>query len=268
MNYYDTLGVQKGASQDEIKKAYRSLAMKHHPDRGGDTAKFKEIQEAYDTLGDEQKRSGYDQPQQAYHQHNSGFGFPPGFDAFFGHSQFSDLFRPHRSRNRDLNFGTRISLEDAFYGKEMVFSFIKANGQEKIVNVKIPAGIHNGMTLRLSGMGDDTLSGLPAGDVLITVEVMNHHEFVRQGDDLIKEIDIDCFDAMLGSQINITTIDGKTLTGNVPAGTQHDAVMAIADHGMPNVNNSGSRGRLLLQLKIKIPTISEQQKEAIRKIIK
>lgn len=265
MNYYNTLGVQKDASQDEIKKAYRSLAMKHHPDRGGDTAKFKEIQEAYDTLGDDQKRSGYDQPQHTQQHH--GFGFPPGFDAFFGHTQFSDMFRPQRSRNRDLNFATRITLEDAFYGKEMVFSFLKANGQEKIVNVKIPAGMHHGMTLRLSGMGDDTLSGYPAGDVLITVEILQHHEFVRQGDDLIKEIEISCFEALLGSQINITTIDGKTLTGNVPAGTQYDAIMAIADHGMPNVNNSRSRGRLLLQLKIKIPTISEQQKEALRKII-
>lgn len=266
MSYYDTLGVPKTASQDEIKKAYRSLAMKHHPDRGGDTNKFKEIEEAYRTLSDDQKRSEYDQPQPQYA--NSPFGgFPAGFEAFFGHSHFGDMFRPRGPRNRDLNFQTRISLEDAFTGKDLVFSFIKANGQEKIVNVKIPAGIHSGMTLRLSGMGDDSLPGAPAGDVLLTVEILQHEYFTRQGDDLIRDVEISCFDAMLGSDIDITTIDDKKLNGNIPAGTQHDSVLAISGYGMPNINNPGSRGRLLIQLKIKIPLLSDQVKQSIRKII-
>jgi curved DNA-binding protein len=267
MNYYDTLGVNKSASQDDIKKAYRSLAMKHHPDRGGDTNKFKEIEEAYRVLSDDQKRAEYDQPQPQYTNNPFG-GFPQGFEAFFGHSQFGDMFRPRAPRNRDLNFQTRVSLEDAFYGKDLVFSFIKANGQEKIVNVKIPAGIHSGMTLRLSGMGDDSMPNVSPGDVLLTVEIMQHDKFIRQGDDLISDVEISCFDAILGSDIIINTIDGKKLTGNVPAGTQYDSVLAIAGYGMPNVNNANSRGRFLIQLKIKIPLLSEQDKNVIRSIVR
>ena len=116
-------------------------------------------------------------------------------------------------------------------------------------------------------MGDDSLSGMPAGDVLLTVEIMHHDEFTRQGDDLVKDVSITCFDAMLGSDIDIFTLDGKKLNGNIPAGTQHDSVLAIAGHGMPNINNPGSRGRLLIQLKIKIPVLSEQVKQSLRKII-
>jgi molecular chaperone DnaJ len=264
MDYYSTLGVNKDASQDEIKRAYRSAAMKHHPDRGGDTNKFKEIEEAYRTLGDEQKRAEYDQPTAQGFNHFAG-GMPPGFEAFFGH-QFSDLFRPQRPRNRDLNFHTRISLEDAFYGREIMVSFFKQNGQEKTLNVKIPAGIQSGMTVRLSGVGDDTLPGAPAGDILIRVEIIGHAEFKREGDDLIKDVEISCIGALLGQEVNIRTIDGKNFVGTIPAGSQPDSILAIANQGMPNMNNPNSRGRLLLNLKMFMPSVTEQQKQELRKI--
>lgn len=268
MDYYETLGVPKGAPDEDIKKAYRKLAMKYHPDRGGDAAKFKEVEEAYRILSDPQSRAEYDQPKQQYSSRMDGFGVPPGFEGFFHQfgGNFSDLFRPPRPRNRDLNFHTRITLEDAFNGRELVVNFFKANGQEKILNVKIPAGIQNGMTLRLQGVGDDSLPSAQAGDVLVTVEVIQHAEFKRQGDDLIKDIEVTCIDAMLGKEIAITTIEGKTLTGRVPPGTQPDSILNIPGQGMPNMNNPKSRGRLLLQIKMTVPTLNTQQAEQLRKI--
>lgn len=267
MDYYETLGVPKGASDEEIKKAYRKLAMKYHPDRGGDTAKFKEVEEAYRVLSDAEARAEYDTPKQNYGRMD-GFGVPPGFEGFFHQfgGNFSDLFRPQRPRNRDLNFHARVTLEDAFNGRELMVSFYKANGQEKILNVKIPPGIQNGMTLRLQGVGDDSLPHAQVGDVLVTIEVVQHPEFRRQGDDLIKDIEISCIDAMLGKEINIDTIDGKTLTGKVPPGTQPDSILNIPNQGMPNMNNPNSRGRLLLQIKMTVPHLNTQQAEQIRKI--
>jgi curved DNA-binding protein len=268
MDHYSTLGVPRNASQEDIKKAYRSLAMKHHPDRGGDTNKFKEIEEAYRVLGDPNSKAEYDQPKQQSRHMGGGFDVPPGFEGFFGQfgGNFSDLFRPQRPRNRDLNFHTRISLEDAFYGRELMVNFYKANGQEKILNVKIPAGIQNGMTLRLSGVGDDSMPHVPTGDVLVTIEIFPHPEFTRQGDDLIKDITIDCIDAMLGKEIEISTIDGKNLTGNIPPGTQPESILNISGHGMPNINNPASRGRLLLQIKMTVPNLNTSQRDHLSKL--
>ena len=268
MNYYETLGVPKHASSDEIKKAYRSAAMKHHPDRGGDAGKFKEIEEAYRTLSDDQARAQYDQPQPNYHHY--GNGAPAGFESFFSAfgPEFSNMFRPQRVRNRDLNFQTKIQLEDSFFGRDIVLQFFKANGQEKVVNVTIPKGIHSGQTLRLSGVGDDSLPSAPAGDVLVNVEILPHREFRREGDDLIKDIEISCFDAILGAEIQIQTLDQKTFNGTIPAGTQPDSILNINGQGMPNINNPAVRGRLLLNIKMTIPKLDESQKNILRQIVR
>lgn len=271
MDYYETLGVNRNASQDEIKKAYRSLAMKHHPDRGGDTNKFKEIEEAYRTLSDEQKKAEYDNPHAQFGGDGFHFNFNDnGFEQFFGgFGPFGNMFHRHQPRpprNRDLNFHTRITLEDSFYGKEMVVNFFKADGKEKMLNVKIPPGIQHGMTLRLGGVGDDSVTQAAPGDVLITVEIAPHHEYKRQGDDLIKDIEISAIDAIIGKEINITTIDGKNFTGAIPPGTQPDAFLAIAGQGMPNINNQNSRGRLLLNIKITIPHLTDDQISQLKRI--
>jgi molecular chaperone DnaJ len=274
MDHYQTLGINRSASQDEIKRAYRKLASQHHPDKGGDTKKFQEIQTAYDVLGNDQKRAEYDNPQpQGMHFNFNGNDVPPGFEQFFaGFGPFGNMFgqRPQQrqQRNRDLNFHTRITLEEAFDGKEMLVNFFKANGEEKMFNVKIPAGIHNGMTVRLKGVGDDSVSNMPPGDVLLTVEVIPHSEFRREGDDLIRNIEISVIDALLGKEVLIKTIDGKTFTGNIPAGTQPDSMLGVPNQGMPNVNNSNSRGRLLLQIKMIVPQLTEEQKTNLRKIFK
>jgi curved DNA-binding protein len=266
-NYYETLGVSRTATDDEIKRAYRSAAMKHHPDRGGDAGKFQEIQAAYATLSDPNKRSQYDNPapQGGFHFHG-----PEGFEQFFGQgSPFGDIFGFHQRRpqgNRNIQLQTAISLEEAFYGKEMLASVTLPSGHEQTVNITIPKGIHEGTTLKLQGMGDDSQIGAPRGDMLLSVQIQNHPVFKRQGDDLIQEHVIDCFDALLGGTITVKGIDGKQLETNIPAGVQHDAILSLNGHGMPNFNNHTRRGRLLIRIKIKIPTLSEEQKSNLRQL--
>ena len=273
VDYYNALGVQKGATDEEIKKAYRKLAMKHHPDRGGDQAEFQKIQEAYATLSDPQKRQQYDNPApQGFHQFG---GMPPGFEdimsqMFGGGGGFNDIFgrRAQPVRNRTMNLHTQVTLEEAFHGKELIATIQLPSGREQLLEVKIPAGIRNGTVLRLSGMGDDSVSNVPRGDIHLTVDVMPHRKFRRENDDLVMTVDITCFDAVLGKTIQFETIDGKTLETTIPAGLQPKQTMAVQGHGMPNMSNPLLKGRLLIEFNITIPrTLTDEQKEALRKII-
>jgi curved DNA-binding protein len=268
-NYYQILGIEKTASDDEIKRAYRKMAMRHHPDRGGDQSEFQKIQEAYSVLSDPAKRQQYDNPQpQPQFHHFHGGGMPPGFEDLF--RQFGVNFGfgspfQQQPRNRNLNLQTTITLEDALNGKEILANITLPNGKENIVNVKIPPGIHDGSTLRLRELGDDTIPGMPRGDVHLTIHVIPHKEFQRHGDDLVKEIEINAFDAMLGRTLSVYTLDQRLLEVNIPSGTQHGTTLSVQGHGMPNVNDARFRGRLLLSLKIVIPTLNLEQIELIKK---
>jgi molecular chaperone DnaJ len=277
-DYYSTLGVNKSASDAEIKQAYRRMANQHHPDKGGDTNTFQKIQEAYATLGDPNKRAEYDNPQPQFGgfpgQGGFGGGFPGGhpFGDFFAHfgggGPFGDMFGRHQPRNRTLNLETTISLEDAFNGKELVANVTLPNGRDQIINVKIPAGIHDGTTLRLAGMGEDTVPGVPRGDIHLTVRVAQHSKFVRDGDDLITEINLPIWSAILGEKVNITTIDSKKFEVTIPAGSQIDQVMSVQGAGMPNMNDSRFKGRLLIKIKYTVPNdLTEDQKNLLRKAI-
>ena len=270
-DYYSTLGISKDAGPDDIKRAYRKLASQHHPDKGGDTKKFQEIEEAYRTLSDPEKRAQYDNPQPQFH---GGFsGMPPGFEDIFsafggGSGPFGDIFgrRQQPPRNKTLNIQTKISLEEAFHGKELIASVRLPSGREQLIEVKIPAGIHDNTTLRLAGMGDDTFAQIPRGDIQLTIFVDSHASFQRQGDDLISTVEITCVDAMLGKNIYVDTIDGKTLEVKINPGTQPGNVIAAQGYGMPNINDNRFRGRLLMSIKMSVPTINDEQKEALKKL--
>jgi len=266
MDHYQTLGVDRNASQDDIKRAYRSLASKHHPDKGGDTVKFQEIQSAYATLSDEQKKAEYDNPQQQFHNG----GMPQGFEDIFGqmfgggNNPFGDIFGQRRQqprRNRTLNIQTEITLEEAFTGKDLIANLTLPSGRDQTLEVKIPAGVQDGMTLRLAGLGEDTVSDAPRGDIHLTVTVREHPIFQRQGDDLLIVKDINCIDAMLGKDITINTIDGRTLEVKIQPGTQHGSTLGAAGFGMPKVSDSRFKGRLLIRINITIPTnLTDAQK--------
>jgi DnaJ-class molecular chaperone len=270
-DYYNILGVTKNSSEDEIKKAYKKLAMKHHPDRGGDTAAFQRIQEAYATLSDPQKKQQYDNPQPQMHGFNFGGGFPPGFNGFdFGSmfGGFGDHLNYAHNRNKSLNVQTTITLEEAFTGKDLTANLKLPSGKNQTISVKIPAGIENGSTLRIHGLGDDSIPNVARGDVNLTIHVLPHASFQRQGDDLVSTIEISCIEAMLGTSVKIVTIDGKALDVKINQGIQPNQIMSVPSYGMPNVNDNKFKGRLLINVSITIPTmISEKQKELLNKFI-
>lgn len=266
-NYYSILGVAKTATQEEIKLAYRKLAMKFHPDRtGGDDTEFKKIQEAYATLGDESARSNYDSPGP---QTSNGFGgMPRGFEDFlaqFGHfGRFGSRNTP--TNNKSVSIQSTITLEDAFHGRQMIATVTLPSGKEQIIDIKIPAGIQDGTNIRLSGLGDDTNISAARGDIIIHVRVSNNTKFTRNGDDLLLPIEISMWDAVLGSTVLVETIDKKNLEIKINPGTQHGQLLAVSGAGMPNVGKNDTRGRLLLQVSVKIPTLlTEEQRTLIEK---
>jgi len=278
-DHYQTLGVDRNASPDDIKRAYRKLATQHHPDKGGDTAKFQEISAAYDILSNPEKKSQYDNPQPQWQNapggggspggfyFHTGGGVPPGFEDIF--AQFGMFGQRQQPRNRTLNIQTNISLEDAFYGKDLVANIGLPSGREQIVEIKIPVGTHDGLVLRLSGMGDDSVPNAPRGDIHLTVSVLEHPIFHRQGDDLHRKLEISCIDAMLGKTIQVDTIDGKTLEVTIQPGTQHGQTLAAAGYGMPKLNDNRYKGRLLMPVAITIPTfLTEEQKQILQQNFK
>jgi len=272
MDHYTTLGVDRNAGPEDIKQAYRKLAMKHHPDRnGGDDSKFKQLQEAYDTLSDPGKRQQYDNPMpQGFHG-----GPPPGFEDMFSHMfggnhPFGDIFgrRPQPVRNRNLNMQTDITFEESFFGKNLIATIQLPSGRDQVLEVKIPAGVADGTTLRLAGMGDDSIGNMPRGDIHLTVRVAPHPEYQRQGDDLVRSLSINCLDAILGKTVTFETIDRRRLEINITPGTQHGQTLAVQGYGMPNMSNSYMKGRLLLNINITIPTnLNQRQKDLIRQAL-
>ena len=268
MDYYSTLGLKRGASDADIKKAYRSMAMKHHPDRGGDEKKFKEISQAYDFLSDPEKRrmidAGMDPNQQGgFRQQGSPFEFHFGtgnMDDLFGNFGFGFGQRPMR-RNKTLSINVEITLEDVLAGKDINAEIGIPGGRQKVINIQIPPGIEHGQQIRYEGMGDNSIPDVRAGDLIVNVLIRNHATFKREGTSLIIEKQVSVWDALLGTSINIETLDQKTLSINVPAGTQPDTVMSCRGEGLPHMRTR-QRGNLLIKIKIVVPkelTISQKQ---------
>jgi DnaJ-class molecular chaperone len=269
-DYYSVLGITNTSSQEEIKQAYRKLAMKHHPDRtGGDDTEFKKIQEAYSVLGDEDSRRNYDSPKPQFNQEFGFGGIPPGFEDLFAH--FGNNFGPFANRqqpprNKSVSIQASVTLTDAFHGKELIATINLPSGKEQMIEVRIPAGIQDGTNLRLAGLGDNSYPNAPRGDIMVNVRIINNTKFTRNGDDLIFPIEISMWDAVLGSSIIVETIEHKTLEIKINPGTQHGQILAVQNAGMPNMNHPNIRGRLLLQTSVKIPTLlSDEQREFLEK---
>jgi len=268
IDYYQTLGVSENASPDEIKKAYRSLANKHHPDKGGDQAKFKDISVAYDNLSDPQKKADYDNQRR--------FGGGPqvrftteGFDPFsgmfggggnpFGQGHpFGDIFgqmhRQQMRRNRDLNITCQITLLDSYQGKQLEAQYQLPSGRSQTVVINVPAGIDNGSTIRYQGLGDDSMPGMPRGDLNVTIHIQQDHKFERRGDDLYTTVEISPIEAMVGCRKQIKTITGSNLDLDIRAGVETGVEFAVGNQGFQNIN-SKIKGRFVSVVKIKTPKV-------------
>jgi molecular chaperone DnaJ len=364
-DYYNILGVDKKASKDEIKKAFRTLAHKYHPDKkGGDAEKFKEINEAYTVLSDDQKRSQYDIYGQTFA--GSGAGGGGGFNGFQGNWEdfarqssfdfsgfangaqdgfsaqgfdlgdiFGEFFGSNRKsrvqRGRDISIDVELSFEEAIFGVERVILLNKVsvchvcngtggkrgtemincqtcNGKGKIremkrsifgsiemtrtcetcagagkvpkekcdfcnglgilkkeeeIKIKIPAGIDNGEMIRLSG-GGEAVKGGTSGDLYIKTHVKKHKTFRKEGNDLVMNLDVKLSDALLGSKIDIQTLDGLS-TLHIPEGINTGDILQIRGKGVPDQNRN--RGDILVHIRVALPKkLSKSAREAVQKL--
>lgn len=266
MNYYSTLGVSQNASEQEIKKAYRKLAMKHHPDRGGDQQKFAEIQSAYDVLSDPQKRQMFDMGADP-NQQQGGFRQGP-FEFHFG-DPFHDFgfgFKQQSRKNKTINVGIEISLEDVLRGKDINAEIIMPDGNKKLVNVNIPPGIENGQSIRYQGMGDQSIKQLPPGDLMLDIIVLPHSWFRRKGNDIEIEVKVDVFSAIVGGTVDVKTLEGKNLSITIPKGIQPDTVLSCKNEGLPDMRTR-KRGNLRVKIKVEIPrNLSQETLNKIQEI--
>lgn len=281
--FYERLGVDKSASQDEIKKAYRKLSKKYHPDindEEGAEAKYKEIQEAYETLGDEQKRAMYDQ-YGATDGQAGGFGGQGGFGGFGGgqYGDFSDLgdifsqmfgggFQdPNRPRKgQDLQYRMNLTFEEAVFGKETTISYTRSTengGQEsKELKVTVPAGVENGQQMRLSGQGEAGYNGGPYGDLFVVFRVAPSKDgFERDGGTIYSRVAIDYATAVLGGEIEVKTVNGlKKL--KIPAGTPTEANFRLRGQGAPFMR--GGQGDHIVTIYVDVPKkLNKDQKKAL-----
>lgn len=344
-DYYDILGVQRGASDQEIKKAFRKMAQKYHPDRNsGDKEaenKFKQVNEAYEVLSDKQKRSRYDQYGSDGQDFGSGFGgqgfdfssfqgggFADIFESFFGGGGRSSGPKSRSKRGNDIETDITISFKESIFGVEKELEITKpdtcthckghgaepgtkinqcgtcggsgvvnqirqtilgqistsvvcssCNGEGRIpekkcgtchgsgrerqtskVKIRIPAGIDENSTIRVSGKGEAGQNGGTHGDLYIHISVKKDEEFTRKGSDIFSDLKIDLLQAVMGDEVDVNTVYGKVKL-KIPAGTQSNKTFKISDYGIKPVNAS-RKGHHFVNVVVEIPTkLSKKEKE-------
>ena len=279
-DYYKILGVDRKASEGDIRKAYRKLAMQYHPDRNpGDKQseeRFKEINEAYQVLSDPKKRGHYDRLGSDYSNWqrrgapgdfnwDQYGGYPGGTRVDFGDMDdvFSDFFRTifgirgeeprsRRPQTQGYQQELQVSLEEAYNGTTRL---IQSDGKQK--QVRIPAGVRTGSKVRVAGAGPNGL------DLYLNVDVQDDQRFERHGNDLHTTATVSVFTAILGGEADVETLNGKVKL-NIPAGTQPEQVFRLSGRGMPHVRNPNEKGDLYVRLKVQIPKyLSAKQRELL-----
>lgn len=287
---YKTLGVDRTASADEIQKAYRELARKYHPDLNPDdrTAKekFQEVQSAYEVLNDPKKRQKYDQFGDAF---ASGGGGPqgPGGNPFQGvdlndlfgggaggSGGFADLFRQFTGggegggrraarKGHDLQHEVTIPFQMSVLGGELPVAVVDADGSQKTITIKIPAGIADGKKIRLRGQGEKSPLGGRPGDLLVVVHVASHPCFTRNGLDLEVKVPVTLLEAAQGGKVDVPTPKG-TIALSVPPNTQSGKRLRIRGMGIENAK--GRKGDLFAEIQITLPTLPDEAIDLIRKL--
>jgi curved DNA-binding protein len=293
-DYYKTLGVESGASADEIKRAYRKLARQYHPDRNKDTGsedRFKEIGEAYEVLKDPKKRKQYDQLRAGGWRGGDNFEPPPGWtggfrrggqqagggQGFGGFGDFSDFFeslfggglggmgggmgggarRQQRAKGRDIEASVEIDLATAFNGGKRRIT-LDRGGQRQSLEVNIPAGVTPGRKIRLAGQGEPGIGGGPAGDLLMEVRIAPHPQFRLDGRNVLVDLPIAPWEAALGAEVRVPTLGGK-VTMNIPAGSSSGKKMRLKGRGLPGK----PAGDQIVNLKVVVPKPQSERERAL-----
>jgi DnaJ-class molecular chaperone with C-terminal Zn finger domain len=300
-DYYQTLGVSRTASQDEIKSAFRKLARKHHPDTATDKKaaeeKFKEINEAYEVLGDPEKRRRYDefganwehgaaQPPPGYSWDSAAgsgargfdFGDDDGVEFEFGGTGFSDFFEQMfgarrggfaRSgftnvprRGSDIEADIMVTLEEAFHGSTRRISFRRSeSGEVQTYTVKIPKGVREGQRIRLAGQGGSGSAG--AGDLYLRVRFQKHPDYEVEGANLLREVNVPAWKCVLGGEVEVDTLDGRARL-KIPAGTQNGQKFRLGGRGLPT---AGGRGDFFAVVTVDLPrSVSPSEREAWERV--
>jgi curved DNA-binding protein len=296
-DYYKILGVNKKASNEDIKKSYRKLAMKYHPDhtKGDKSAeeKFKKISEAYAVLSDKEKRKQYDTfGSTGFHQRYSQEDIFRGFDfddilrefgfgnagpfsrggggarfSFGSGSPFGSFGRQQQAQQKgtDLIYELPLTLQEVAAGTEKTVSF-QHQGQSKTISVKIPKGMISGKKLRLAGKGESSPFGGPPGDLYIQAKVLKDPVYETEGQDLYINQEIRLSEAILGSHISVPTISGKELSLKIPPGTKHKTKMRLPGHGLPSMRGK-KQGDLYVRIHVNLPKkLTKEQKKLIEQL--
>ncbi|MBQ6454481.1 MAG: DnaJ domain-containing protein [Eggerthellaceae bacterium] len=298
-DYYSILGVSRDADEKTIKKAFRKLAREHHPDAGGDEAKFKEINEAYEVLSDEKKRKLYDQYGTANENQIPGgwggqainmedlFGGAGGFGSWSdilesirnGEGAFGSNWEINNGQGWGSNFGQRgnrprkgqdmnvtltVSFDEAFKGVEKrVTVRVPGKKESETLDIKVPAGAMDGGRLRYRGKGRPGTNGGAAGDLLITTKIEPHQYFSREKANVLITVPVTIAEAALGASIIVPAPDGSKVRVKVPAGTQSGKVLTIKGKGAPRIKGEGN-GDLKITVKVIIPkSLNDKQKQAL-----
>jgi DnaJ-class molecular chaperone len=265
------LGLEPTCSPKDIQTAYRSKAKQHHPDSGGDVDTFHAVAEAYEVLKDPHKRAQFDvrNSRRQNIKINTG-NMDSVFDdmfSVFGSAGFHPSKREyHRAKqNKNLAISIDCTLEEILEAQEKTVSIRHTDGSRHLVNLKIPKGINSGTKIKYGSLGDKTHANLPPGDLTVTVNVNEHEVFVREGDNLKMHLTLGAWDAIIGTVVQINTIENKTINLNVPSSTQYGTTLKIPKHGM--YNKQGTRGDLLVQVLVKIPeNLTQQQLNICKKL--
>jgi curved DNA-binding protein len=261
MTHYVKLGVALTATPDDIKKAFRQLAKQHHPDTGGDIIKFQQISEAYEVLSDPNKKAYYDHTlnQQTNPFINEHFEFNFNMNS-------NDIFRSFREKFVQRNANIRLVLEIPFLDTlddHIKFVTVNLSNGVEHLEIKIPSAIEDGALLTLRGRGDNAYNNMPRGNLEIITKIISHEKFYRQGIDIVTSIDVNCFTAAVGGNVELITPQNKSIELKIPPGTQHNQIFGITDLGFKNVRNI--RGNLLIKIKIVVPkNLTDMQKDLIR----
>lgn len=268
MDAYKTLGISRESSESDIKKAYRKLASQHHPDKGGDTSKFQEIQTAYDILSDPVKRQQHDNPSPFRGQNSNGpFEFHFGGDGinpedifaqFFSHNFGAQNRRQQSRRNKDLRVTLPIRLKETLQEQQRRISVQTTKGERFPIDVTIPRGATNGTTIKYTGLGDNMFETLTRGDLYVIIHILPDENFQVSDIHILYDLTISSIEAITGCEKIIKGIDDREFNIKIPKACQYNTKFRLAGQGLYRMN-SNIRGDMIVNAIIKTPDLTEDQ---------